>query len=102
MGLPIDEPNEEERLEQLPEDYATPFSLPDDSDVTIADTAEATRSRPVLDDTHPSTDSNFEISEAYHSGRASTAGAEEPNAGDEVIGYRVQATKHGAVKRRRA
>lgn len=87
MVLPPDEPNEEERLEQLPQDYDTPFHMPDEKKVDIADSPGNTPQRPELDDTHPATDSNFEISEAYQDGMAATADASEPNPNDAVIGH---------------
>jgi hypothetical protein len=82
-----DEPTEEERLEELPEDGQTPFSPPDvsrDLGVTLG----AGRQMPEkLDDTHPVTDSksNIQPEEEYDEG---ISGATEPNAGNSVVGYR--------------
>jgi len=87
MALPPDEPNDEEELEELPDDYDTPFNIPDDDQVDIADGRGEAAKRPLLDDTHPSTDANIELSEAYHAGLSNTANASEPNATDNVIGY---------------
>ncbi|MDB5169021.1 MAG: hypothetical protein JWO41_377 [Candidatus Saccharibacteria bacterium] len=60
-----DEPNEEEKLEELPEDNGTPFSPPDDA----ADK---------LDDTHPVTDTNIDPQEVYDEGLPGAAEAKEP------------------------
>lgn len=62
-----DEPNEEERLEKLPEDGETPF-------------------RPAYaktDDTYPSLDTGQQPEELYDEG----APIKEPNAGNAVTGY---------------
>lgn len=62
-----DEPNEEEKLEQLPGDYDTPF-------------------RPAAggrDDTYPSLDAEQDPTELYQQG----VDLEEPNAGNTVEGY---------------
>jgi len=70
-----DEPNEEERLEELPEDNQTPFSP---ADPVLDDTA----AEPVaekLDDTHPSTDANIEREDVYENGLPDAAGVNEPN-----------------------
>lgn len=50
--MPPDEPTDEERLEKLPNDFDTPFNIPDDGG----------------DPTHPETDSNVELSELYQEG----------------------------------
>ena len=87
MVLPPDEPNDEEELEELPDDYGTPFDMPADDQVDIADGRGKAAKRPLLDDTHPSTDGGIEPSEAYHAGLSKTAEAGEPNADDAVVGY---------------
>jgi len=70
-----DGPNDEERLEELPEDNETPFAP---ADPTLDDTAE----EPVgerLDDTHPSTDTNIQQEELYEEGVAGAAEVSEPD-----------------------
>ncbi len=65
--MPPDEPNEEEKLEELPEDGETPF-----------------RPAPASgDDTYPTTDDGQDETELYQQG----IDVEEPNAGNTVEGY---------------
>lgn len=68
-----DEPNQEERLEELNQDYETPFR-PAKND---------------FDTTHPVTDSgsNIQPEELYEEGVAGAVEASEPNAGSAVMGY---------------
>ena len=66
--MPPDEPNEEEKLEQLPEDYETPFRP-----AKVAST----------DDTRPDFDTDQDKTEIYQDG----LDIEEPNAGNAVEGY---------------
>ena len=85
-----DEPNDEERLEQLPEDGPTPFSPPDDQTDDTAAQDDQRAQDPPLDDTHPATDSqtNIQPEEEYDeglSGATETPG--EPNAGNAVVDY---------------
>lgn len=82
-----DEPNEEERQEQLPEDGATPFSP---ADPPQDDSAASDDDQPMaedLDSTHPLTDTDLQPEDIYENGVAGAAGATEPNAGDAVVGY---------------
>jgi hypothetical protein len=65
--MPPDEPNSEEKLEALPEDYETPFRPAD------------RRS----DDTYPSLDAEQDPTELYQQGVT----LDEPNAGNTVEGY---------------
>lgn len=81
-----DEPNDEERQEELPGDGQTPFSIPKDRRVKIGDD-QASLTRPLLDTTHPSTDTGIEREELYDEGVSGAAEAGEPNAGDDVISY---------------
>ena len=102
MPLPPDDPNDEERQEELPEDGQTPFSQPDpvsadpaasDDDDQLVTTEDETvgidgGSQPsTLDDTHPVTDSDVEEEDVYDEGISGAANAEEPNAGNAVVGY---------------
>lgn len=66
--MPPDEPNEEEQLEQLPEDFETPFRPPAGGRA---------------DDTYPATDTDQDATELYQEGLS----LEEPNAGNTVEGY---------------
>jgi hypothetical protein len=71
-----DEPNDEERLEELPEDNQTPFQPADpprDDTIPVDDVAQASN---ILDTTHPATDSGIDPQEAS-----------EPNSGNTVTGY---------------
>jgi hypothetical protein len=72
----------------LPEDNDTPFSPPDDS-VEDATGNPEDRRVPALDDTHQVTDSATDIDkqELYDEGLSGAVEAEEPNAGNAVIGY---------------
>ncbi len=83
-----DEPNDEERLEEVSEDDGeTPFRPASDVPGQFVDLAGFDREE--LDDTHPVTDaaSNIEEEEAYDEGEAGAAEAREPNAGSAVLGY---------------
>ncbi len=91
--MPPDEPDDEEKLEELPDDIDTPFSLPDEPEVDIADANSPHLKRPLLDSTYPETDTNIELEELYDEGIAGAAEAEEPNAADTVIGYQKPAAK---------
>ncbi|HXR49448.1 MAG TPA: hypothetical protein VN778_00255 [Verrucomicrobiae bacterium] len=87
MPLPPDEPNDEERLEELPGDEGeTPFNpggpIRDDE---TSDPEEARSEK--LGDTDPPTDSGLEAEDIYENGLPEAAGAEEPNAGNAVVDY---------------
>ena len=77
--MPPDEPNDEERLEELPGDQGTPFQPADDQD-----------DQGQTDDTHPSTD--VDQQELYDEGVAG-AEAEEPNQDNAVTGYEPDESK---------
>ena len=77
MPLPPDEPTDEERQQELPEDHGTPFSAPD---VGPANTDR-------LNDTHPATDSGLQPEEIYEEGVAGAAEANEPVSDTGVAGY---------------
>lgn len=97
MPLPIDEPNDEEELEQEVNDFDTPFSPPDEKRVDIEDWDEELGTRFDLDPTHPITDTNIELEELYDEGISGAAEASEPNAGDAVIGYKRPQAKEAAM-----
>lgn len=65
--MPPDEPNDEERLEQLPGDEETPFrpAPPSRDDTRPAD--DAAQATPP-DDTHPVTDTDVDQQELYDEG----------------------------------
>jgi hypothetical protein len=78
--MPPDEPTDEERQEELPEDNQTPFqpaSPPADPAVPADDDAQGSD----LDDTHPATDTGIQQEELYDEGVSGAAEAEEPNQG---------------------
>jgi hypothetical protein len=83
-----DDPVDEDRLEELPEDNQTPFRPADpstDDSVPLDDVSQAQAS--TLDDTHPVTDTNIDPQEQYDEGVSGAAEANEPNAGDAVVRY---------------
>lgn len=86
-----DEPTDEERQEELPQDNSTPFQpaapAPDAAGGVVNDPIAQAGGDGVLDDTHPATDTNVQPEEQYDEGVAGAAEAEEPNAGDNVVGY---------------
>lgn len=85
--MPPDEPYDEEQLEELPEDYETPFSPTRESKDMISAPGGMSFATSKLDSTHPSTDSNIQLEELYDEGLSGAAEAEEPNAKDTVVGY---------------
>jgi hypothetical protein len=94
-----DEPNDEERQEQLPEDGQTPFrpaDPPRDDTLPADDSGQPPAS--TLDDTHPVTDTNIDPQEQYDEGIAGAAEAEEPNAANTVIGYEPPKEVDGSNK----
>lgn len=82
-----DEPNDEERLEQLPEDDETPFSPADPSRDPGAEADDDRQVEETLDDTHPDTDTDVQREGVYDEGLAGETGASEPNAGNSVVDY---------------
>lgn len=89
--MPPDEPYDEEQLEELPEDYETPFSPTREANDRIAAPGGISFATSKLDSTHPSTDSNIQLEELYDEGLSGAAEAEEPNARDTVVGYKPPA-----------
>lgn len=82
--MPPDEPNEEEALEKLPEDYDTPAApatpVRDDPNDQNLD-REMFGERQTKD--HPSEDTDQDFAEIYNEGTE----VQEPNAGNAVEGY---------------
>ena len=88
--MPPDEPTDEEREEELPEDGQTPFSAADDElDEDVDDVGEIVTKH--LDDTHPDTDTDLQQEGIYQDGLADEAGVSEPNAGNTVLSYDPEA-----------
>ncbi|HEX7368262.1 MAG TPA: hypothetical protein VF261_01235 [Candidatus Saccharimonadales bacterium] len=85
--MPPDEPNEEERLEQLPEDGQTPFSPADPLRGPDAGGDDDRQAAEKLDDTHPDTDTDIQQEDVYEQGVPGAAGVSEPNAGNTVVDY---------------
>ena len=86
--MPPDEPTDEERQEQLPQDHETPFRPASDSQGTVTTGEETVVTPPgPLDDTHPATDTNIDPGELYDEGVAGASEAGEPNSGNAVKGY---------------
>jgi hypothetical protein len=88
-----DEPNDEERLEELPGDGGqTPFrpaDPPRDDSLPPDDSGQPGASEPpAIGDTHPDTDTDVDQQESYDAGEASAAsGADEPHDDPTVVGY---------------
>lgn len=71
---PQDMVNDEERQEELADDYSTPLAPPDG----ILDTT---------DDTHPTADTDIDVQERYDAGISTATGVNDPgNRG--VLGYK--------------
>ena len=72
----------------MPEDGETPFRPAEDDGGDAADEEEIREatSEP-LDDTHQVTDSDLQPEEEYDEGLSGAAEADEPNAGNAVVGY---------------
>ena len=73
-----DEPTDEERAEELPEDNGTLFRPAEDTANSPND-APTTRQKPALDDTHPVTDTDLAAEEAYDSDISKAAEASDPD-----------------------
>jgi hypothetical protein len=71
--MAIIEPNDEEKQEQLPNDFSTPFSPPSG----IQDSS---------DDTHPEADTNVDSQERYDEGISGATGVDDPGSRG-VLGY---------------
>jgi hypothetical protein len=86
-----DDPVDEDRQEELPEDGDTPFrpAGPSRDDSMPADEAGQTGQSDAAktDDTHPDTDTGVDVQELYDAGVDSAAGMEEPNSGNAVVSY---------------
>ena len=80
--MPPDEPNDEERLEELPEDNGTPFGLPDDLNSEPDDEPKS-----VIDSTHPATDTGVQPEEVYEEGISGAAEINESSTGHTILGY---------------
>ena len=83
-----DEPNDEERQEQLPEDGDTPFRP---ADAELDDTVRSEAGGAALqhlNSTHPATDTGLQPEDIYENGVAGAADATDPNADSAVTGYK--------------
>jgi hypothetical protein len=84
--MPPDEPNDEEKLEQLPEDGQTPFSPADptrqDPAVSDEDSVDQETNQSAAT-TYPSTDTGMDDEEIYQEGIS----LDEPNKGNAVVDY---------------
>ncbi|MDB5164699.1 MAG: hypothetical protein JWL89_325 [Candidatus Saccharibacteria bacterium] len=82
--MPPDEPNEEERLEELPEDGDTPFTpagASRDDGSEPDDRRQVTASQ--MDDTRPDLDTDVELEEIYDQGQPEIG----TNLGSSVANY---------------
>jgi hypothetical protein len=92
--MPPDEPNDEERLEELPgDDGQTPFRPADptrDDSLPADDSSQpGASSTSTFDDTHPDTDTDIDKQELYDAGESSAAsGADEPHDDPTVVDYK--------------
>ncbi len=88
--MPPDEPTDEERLEELPEDNETPFRPAGPNPSTMGNTTDpvvaATGGSDIPDD-HPDTDTNIDETELYDEGISGAAEAEDESGQSAVIGY---------------
>lgn len=89
--MPPDEPTNEERQQELPQDNGTPFQpaapSPDPTAGVTDNPLTQAGSDNTLDDTHPATDTNVQPEEGYDEGVAGAAEAQEPNAGNSAASY---------------
>jgi hypothetical protein len=83
--MPPDEPNDEEKLEKLPEDGDTPAALPTPSrdDPNDQNLTREIRGQKQTKDYPQQDDSSDDFQQLYDEG----ADVEEPNAGNTVEGY---------------
>ena len=72
--MPPNEPNEEERQQELPQDNQTPFQPAD----------------PGQDSTQPATDTGVDSQEVYDEGVAGATETSEPAPGNDVGGYQPE------------
>lgn len=73
--------DDEERAEELPQDYSTPFSAPSGA-------------RDAVDDTHQEADTNVDSHEHYDEGIAGATEVEDPgNRG--ILGYKPKKSDKG-------
>lgn len=83
-----DEPTDEEKLEELPEDNEPPFRPATNSQGDPATSVPENRARQAdLRDTHPATDTNIQPEELYEEGISGAAEVSAPNASDNVVRY---------------
>ena len=88
--MPPDEPNDEERQEELPQDNQTPFQPADPprNDAIPPDDSGQPGATAQFDDTHPNTDTDVDQQELYDAGKsAASSGASEPHDNPDVRGY---------------
>jgi hypothetical protein len=87
--MPPDEPNDEEKLEKLPDDNQMPFNpAAPNLDETLSSNCDDIQAKvSTLDDTHPATDSGLDPQEIYDEGIAGAAEVKEPNSGNSVTSY---------------
>jgi len=85
--MPPDEPTEEEKLQELPQDSQTPFQPADPSRDGAVPVDSPSQSNGQLDDTHPATDTNLEQEELYDEGVSGVAEARDPKDDSDVTGY---------------
>lgn len=91
--MPPDEPNDEERLEELPEDGQTPFRPADSNPSTTGNTTDPVvvdgRGSDIPDD-HPQTDTNIESAELYDEGVSGAVEVEDTSGHSAVTSYTPQ------------
>jgi hypothetical protein len=78
--MPPDEPTEEERLQELPEDNQTPFQAADPNPSPTGNTSDpvvAASGGSDIPDDHPQTDTNIEPAELYDEGVSGAAETED-------------------------
>lgn len=66
--MPPDEPTDEERIEELPEDHQTPFNPAASTNADDQDGDSDWDGTPAAAAQHPDTDSNMDIDQVYDEG----------------------------------
>jgi hypothetical protein len=89
--MPPDEPNAEERQEELPQDYQTPFSPPADANDDTSDGAQTTYP------TDPATDTGIQEEEIYDEGPYGASQLPDPKGQSNVVGYRPPKDKRPPI-----
>lgn len=97
--MPPDEPTDEERLQELPEDNETPFQPADPNPSATGNTTDpvvASAGGSDIPDDHPQTDSNIEAPELYDEGISGAAETEDTSGQSAVVDFTPPASDDNA------